>query len=287
LGSREVGGGGSSSPVGALGARRPDDAPEEAVPGRGEEPLRYGHPGDNVVAGLLLEELDDEAPGVLLLLLGLGRVERAVGRLEDDAPGAVPAPGDELDDPRGLGPLVVAPGRVALRRADDRPLEGVRRRVDDDAVAGRAVGEVAPVEPEARRLQVEEVEPRVLGLDQPWLVNAARHLGGVRPGRPLARRARAQLLDGRPRGSQALVHRREAVQPRGLQLRYRHLLLDRTSPVYLLGNPCASPPPHPPTARLLLPTVTSKTLNPALSSFFVESLSNVAQPSKIIFKLPN
>ena len=87
---------------------------------------------------------------------------------------SVPATGYQIHDPLVL--VSTPASAITLSWTDNGAVHGVGGGVDDDAVARGTVVDVAPIEPEARSLQIEEVETRVLGLDQPGLVHAVRHL---------------------------------------------------------------------------------------------------------------
>jgi len=75
----------------------------------------------------------------------------------------VPAAGEEVDGSGGID---------ATLRTDHAAILRVRRRVDDDPVPGRAVLHVIQGDAVAGGPQVQEVDPRVLRLDQPRLVHA-------------------------------------------------------------------------------------------------------------------
>lgn len=178
-----------SLPVRALSARRRERIAKEIIRGAGEKPLRNGHPSDHVVTRFLLQEFDDEAPGVLLLMMGQG-----FPTLHPKITASVPSARYQIHYSR------VTPGCVTLSRTHHGPIHGVGGWVDDYAVPGGTVGDVESVQPEARGLQIQKVKPGVLGFYEPGFVDAVRDLGRLLQGRP-GRRLRGRET----RGSQTLV----------------------------------------------------------------------------------
>lgn len=75
----------------------------------------------------------------------------------------VPAAREEID----------GPGRVdATLRTDHAALLRIRGRIDDDSVQSHAILDIIQSDAVAGGSQIQEVDARVLGLDQPRLIHA-------------------------------------------------------------------------------------------------------------------